>query len=359
MTKKKKSGYDKKTPIDLTERYGQAFTEVITMIREARRKAFRAVNATLVDLYWQVGEYLSLKVSDAGWGRAIVSQLADHIRKTELDSKGFSAQNLWRMKQFYEAYAGDKKLSALLRELPWTHNMLILSKSKSDEEREFYLKLAIREYYSSRELERQIDSGSFERNVLNPPKVSAALAQLHPTAKQVFKDTYLLDFLYLPESHAEIDLQKGLITNLKKFLLELGRDFSFIGEQFQIQVGNKDFYIDLLFFHRSLSCLVAFELKIDDFKPEYLGKLSFYLEALDRDVRKEHEKPSVGILLCKSKDDEVVEYALSRTLSPALVSEYQTRLPDKQILRQKLHEFYEIQHKQLQDQDFELEVKNE
>ena len=139
----------------------------------------------------------------------------------------------------------------------------------------------------------------------------------------------------------------------------MGRDFSFIGEQFQIQVGNKDFYIDLLFFHRSLSCLVAFELKIDDFKPEYLDKLSFYLEALDRDVRKEHEKPSVGILLCKSKDDEVVEYALSRTLSPALVSEYQTRLPDKQILRQKLHEFYEIQHKQLQDQDFELEVKNE
>jgi hypothetical protein len=172
--------------------------------------------------------------------------------------------------------------------------------------------------------------------------VSAALTQLHPTANQVFKDTYLFDFLSLPESHAESDLQKGLVANLKNFLLELGRDFSFIGEEFQIQVGNKDFYVDLLFFHRDLSCLVAFELKINDFKPEYLGKMAFYLEALDRDVRKEHEKPSVGVLLCKSKDDEVVEYALSRTLSPALVSEYQTRLPDKNMLRQKLHEFYEL-----------------
>lgn len=281
-------------------------------------------------------------MNDAGWGQAVVRQLAHHIQKIEPNSKGFSAQNLWRMKQFYETYAGDEKLSALLRELPWTHNMLILSKSISDEEREFYLNLTIREHYSSRELERQIDSRLFERTILNPPKVSAALTQLHPTANQVFKDTYLFEFLSLPEPHAESDLQKGLVANLKNFLLELGRDFSFIGEEFQIQVGNKDFYVDLLFFHRSLSCLVAFELKINDFKPEYLGKLAFYLEALDRDVRKEHEKPSVGVLLCKSKDDEVVEYALSRTLSPALVSEYQTRLPDKNMLRQKLHEFYEL-----------------
>ena len=344
MPKKKKAlDRGKTNSIVTTEKHSHEFVQIIAMIREARQKAFHAVNTALIDLYWQIGGYLSNKVKEDGWGQAVVRNLAVYVQKTEADSRGFSAQNLWRMKQFYETYAGDEKLSALLRELPWTHNLLILSKGESNEEREFYLRLAIRERYSSRELERQIDGAFFERSVVSPPKVSAVLTQIHPAADQVFKDTYLLDFLNLPESHAESDLQKGLVSNLKEFVLELGRDFSFIGEEFQVQVGNKDFYIDLLFFHRGLSCLVAFELKIDDFKPEYLGKLSFYLEALDRDVRKEHEKPSVGILLCKSKDDEVVEYALSRTLSPALVSEYQTRLPDKQMLCQKLHEFYALQ----------------
>lgn len=147
----------------------------------------------------------------------------------------------------------------------------------------------------------------------------------------------------MPESHSESDLQKGLVADLKRFLLELGRDFCFVGEAFQLQVGGKDFFLDLLFFHRGLSCLVAFELKIDDFKPEYVGKLAFYLEALDRDVRKPNERPSVGVLLCKSKNNEVVEYALSRTLSPALVAEYQTRLPDKELLQRKLAEFYELE----------------
>lgn len=315
------------------------------MIREARQKAFHAANTTLIDLYWQVGEYISRKVQSAAWGEGVIDQLARYIAQEHPDIKGFTRRNLYRMKQLYETYRNQAIVSSLVTQLLWTHNLLILSKSKSAEEREFYLHLAIREGYSSRELERQIDSGLFERTILNPPKVSAALTQIHPTANQVFKDTYLVDFLNLPESHAESDLQKGLVANLKKFILELGRDFSFIGEEYQLQVGRKDFYIDLLFFHRGLQCLVAFELKIDDFKPEYLGKLSFYLEALDRDVRKEHEKPSVGVLLCKTKDDEVVEYALSRTLSPALVSEYETCLPDKQMLRQKLHEFYELAYR--------------
>jgi predicted nuclease of restriction endonuclease-like (RecB) superfamily len=221
--------------------------------------------------------------------------------------------------------------------------MLILGKCRSAEEREFYLQLSLKEKYASRELERQIDSALFERTILTPPKVSAVLRQLYPLATQVFRDTYLFDFLNLPEGHSESDLQKGLVSNLKKFLLELGRDFCFIGERFQLQVGGKDFYLDLLFYHRGLECLVDFELKIDDFKPEYLGKMEFYLEALDRDIKKPNEKPSVGVLLCKSKDEEIVEYALSRTLSPTLIAEYETALPDKQLLQQKLHEFYELQ----------------
>ena len=172
--------------------------------------------------------------------------------------------------------------------------------------------------------------------------MSPVLTQLYPDATSVFRDNYLLDFLDLPEGHSEDDLQRGLVANLRRFLLELGGDFTFVGERFRLQVGGKDFWVDLLFFHRGLNCLVAFELKVEEFEPSHLGQLQFYLEALDRDVRKPHENPALGVLLCATKDREVVEYALSRTLSPALVAEYQTRLPDKKLLQAKLHEFYTL-----------------
>ena len=246
------------------------------------------------------------------------------------------------MRQFFDTYRRETKVAALLRQLPWTHNLLILSKCKRTEEREFYLRLAVREKWGSRELERQLNGALFERAVLAPPKVSPLVTQLHPAAGSVFKDTYLLDFLDLPEGHSEGDLQHGLVGNLKKFLIELGRDFAFVGEQYVLQVGGRDFRLDLLFFHRELQCLVAFDLKIEEFQPEHLGKLEFYLEALDRDVRKAHERPSIGVLLCATKDSEVVEYALSRSASPALIAEYQTRLPDKKLLQRKLHEFYQL-----------------
>ena len=246
----------------------------------------------------------------------------------------------WAMKQFFETYHAEPKLSALLRELPWTHNLMILGKSKRSEEREFYLRLAVQERWASRELERQINGALFERMILSPPKVSALLTQIHPAAQTLFKDLYLLDFLNLPDGHSEADLQRGLVGNLRKFLIELGGDFAFVGERFRVQVGGRDFELDLLFFHRGLNCLVAIELKIEEFQPEHLGKLEFYLEALDRDVRKPHERPSIGLLLCATKDSEVVEYALSRAVSPALIAEYQTRLPDKKLLAAKLHEFY-------------------
>jgi len=217
---------------------------------------------------------------------------------------------------------------------------MILTRCKRPEEREFYLRLCIRERWGKRELERQLSGSLFERTILSPPKVSPLVTQLHPEALALFKDTYLLDFLDLPDGHSEADLQRGLVGNLRKFLQELGTDFTFVGERFRVQVGGRDFELDLLFFHRGLNCLVAIELKIDEFQPEHLGKLNFYLEALDRDVRKPHERPSIGLLLCATKDSEVVEYALSRSLSPALIAEYQTQLPDKKLLQAKLHEFY-------------------
>lgn len=229
-----------------------------------------------------------------------------------------------------------------MRQISWTHNLLILSKCKHAEEREFYLRLCEREGWTKRELERQIKASLFERAVMNPPQVAASLRQIHPLAETVFRDAYVLEFLGLAQPHSEADLHTALLGNLGRFLTELGRDFCFIGSEYLVQVGGRDFALDLLFFHRGLNCLVAIELKIDEFQPEYLGKLEFYLEALDRDVKKPHERPSIGVLLCATKDSEVVEYALSRALSPALVSEYQTILPDKQLWQTKLHEFYQL-----------------
>ena len=222
-------------------------------------------------------------------------------------------------------------------------NLIILTQSKRPEEREFYLRMAVQQRWAKRELERQFSLGAFERMVLSPAKVSPALTQRHgAVAAGVFKDSYSVEFLNLPSYHSEADLHRGLLVQLRSFLIELGRDFCFVGSEFPLQVGGRDFALDLLFFHRGLNCLVAVELKVDHFEPEHLGKLNFYLEALDRDVRKPHENPAIGVLLCASKDSEVVEYALSRSLSPALVAQYQTQLPDKQLLAAKLHEFYAL-----------------
>lgn len=318
------------------------FREVVGMIQAARGRALQAVNTELVELYWQVGGFISGKIETAAWGEGVVEELARFIARRHPDIKGFTRRSLFRMRQFFDTYRRETKVAPLVRQLPWTHNLLILSKCKRAEEREFYLRLAVREKWAKRELERQLNGALFERAVLAPPKVSPLVTQLHPAAGSLFKDTYLLDFLDLPEGHSEGDLQRGLVANLKRFLIELGRDFAFVGEQYVVQVGGRDFRVDLLFFHRELQCLVAFELKIEEFQPEHLGKLEFYLEALDRDVRKPHERPSIGVLLCATKDNEVVEYALSRTASPALIAEYQTQLPERALLLRKLHEFYEL-----------------
>ncbi len=319
-----------------------SFSEVVGLIQRARARAFQTVNAGLVRLYWQVGEYISRKLRSAEWGDGVVDQLAEHLARTQPVLRGFTRRNLFRMRQFYDAYRSRKIVSALLTQLPWTVHLLILGHCKRAEERQFYLRASLRERWSSRELERQLRAALFERTVLSPPKASRRVPTTHPDAGAVFKDAYVVEFLGLGRDHSEAALHRALADRLKDFLIELGRDFCFVGSEFPVQVGRRDFALDLLFFHRGLNCLVAVELKVGRFEPEYLGKLEFYLEALDRDVRKPHERPSIGVLLCASKDDEVVEYALRRSLSPALIAEYRIHLPDRKLLRDKLHEFYAL-----------------
>ncbi|MNL05534.1 Endonuclease NucS [compost metagenome] len=319
----------------------KSFSEITSLIKQTRINTLKIVNVELINLYWNIGQYIYTKIEEASWGQSVVKELAKHIQHTEPELKGFSDKNLWRMKQFYEAYKDFPKLSPLVREISWTNNLQILSRTKTVEEKEFYLKTCKQESYSKRELDRQISASLFERTMIGNSKLSPVLRDIDSDIINTFKDNYIFEFLNLPESHNESDLQKGLVNQMKNFILELGKDFLFIDEEYKLQVGNSDFYIDLLFYHRGLQCLVAFELKTDKFKPEHLGQLNFYLEALDRDVKKQNENPSIGILLCKDKDNEVVEYALSRSLSPTLVSEYKTQLPDKKLLEKKLHEIFE------------------
>ncbi len=320
----------------------QDFNEVLRLIELARTRAVTAVNTALIDLYWSIGEHISQRVASNGWGQGTVEELAAYIQRREPGERGFSAHNLWRMMQFFETYRDEPKLSPLARELSWSHNLAIMSRCKRPEEREFYLCLASSERWSFRDLQRQLAGALFERTVLTPAKLSTLLAELQPEAPSVFKDSYIVEFLDLPAGHSEADLQRALVEKLKDFLIELGHDFCFVRSQYPLQVGGRDFALDLLFFHRGLNALVAIDLKIEEFQPEHLGKLEFYLEALDRDVKKPHERPSIGVLLCATKNKEVVEYALNRSMSPTLVAEYQTCLPDKKLLQAKLHEFYQL-----------------
>ncbi|MDP1727212.1 MAG: PDDEXK nuclease domain-containing protein [Bacteroidota bacterium] len=351
----------------------QQFAEIIAIIKQARSNAYKAVNTELINHYWNIGSYIHIKLANAQWGEKTVEELASFIEKKHPELKGYNRRGLYRMKQFYETYAssaivsplvtqlqmtekqGDEIVSpvvtqleisdikkSILTQISWSHHLIIISKAKLAEEREFYIRLCIKERYGKRELERQINSGVFERVISGNLKLSTVLREIYPNIEDTFKDTYVFEFVNLPDPHYESDLQKGLIKQMKNFILELGKDFLFVGEEYRLQVGNKDFFSDLVFYHRGLQCLVAFELKTTEFEPEHLGKLNFYLEALDRDVKKPHENPSIGVLLCKNKNEEVVEYAMSRNLSPTLISQYTIALPDKKLLQAKLHELYEL-----------------
>lgn len=313
---------------------------LIKIIDESRQNALKKVNEELINMYWKVGEFLSREAEQAAFGDAYIDGIASEIQEAFPGIKGFNRRGLYRMKQFYETYKDNEIVTPLVTQISWTNHLLIMSGCKSDEEREFYIRLCIKENYSKRQLERQLDSGYYERYMLS--KDVLLPESVKKLGENPFLDSYVMEFLDLPNEYHENDLRKALIRNMKDFILELGKDFTFIDEEYKVQVGGDDFRIDLLFYHRGLQCLVAMELKIGKFKPEYISKMDFYLEALDRQVKKENENPSVGLLLCASKNDEVVEYAMSRTMSPMLVSQYQLQLPDKTILEKKLQQLVNI-----------------
>ena len=367
------------------------FENIVQLIHDARNRAFSKVNEELIFLYFNVGQVVSAKVAGGIWGEGTIDELANHIAEKLPGIGGFNRRGLYRMKQFYETYSVDSGcyqlwlnvqttgqnpivsptaaqlktsknkvneflsslptqlqdtdsqhsvfVSTVLTQIQWSSHLHILSKTKKPEEKLFYLLLAKNEKLSVRELERQLNSAVFERTLLSRQKVSSLMTQL---PQNFFKDPYIFEFLDLPTGHSETDLEKALVVNLQKFILEIGKGFTYMGKQFRLQVGKKDYHTDLLFYHRDLQCLVMFELKIEEFEPEFLGKLNFYLEALDRDVKRPHENPSIGILLCKGKDTEVVEYAMARNISPALVADYETKLIDKKVLVHKLNQLIEL-----------------
>lgn len=315
------------------------------MIETRRNNAYKKVNEELIALYWDFGKYISEKVNDSNWGDKIVDKLEDFMKREYPTMKGFNKRGIYRMKQFYETYKDFPIVSPLVTQISWTNNLLILSGTNSIEEKEFYIKMCIKNNYSKRELDRQISSGYFHRYMLSDGKANQSLSKTigeedYPNTKLL--DTYSLEFLDLPNNYSEKDFKKAIISNMKDFILEIGKDFSFVGEEYRVQVGNEDFYIDLLFYNRTLCCLVAFELKIGKFKPEYISKMDFYLEALDKQEKKENENPSVGVILCASKDEQVVEYAMSRSMSPTMVSQYTLKLIDKKLLEEKLKEINDI-----------------
>ena len=313
---------------------------LIHIIEESRQNALKKVNEELIKMYWKVGEFLSKETEHASYGDAYIDEISREIQETFPGIKGFNRRGLYRMKKFYETYTDNDIVTPLVTQISWTNHLLIMSGCKTDEEREFYIRLCIKENYSKRQLERQLDSGYYERYMLS--KETLLPESVKKLGENPFLDSYVMEFLDLPNEFHENDLRKALIRNMKDFILELGKDFTFIDEEYKVQVGGDDFRIDLLFYHRGLQCLVAIELKIGKFKPEYISKLDFYLEALDRQVKKENENPSVGLLLCAAKNDEVVEYAMSRTMSPMLVSQYQLQLPDKAVLEKKLQQLVNI-----------------
>lgn len=322
--------------------YNEQFQKVVNIIESAKERAYRKVNEELITMYRDIGEYISKQSKNSSYGDAFVQKLANFFSENYPELKGFNRRGLYRMKQFYELYQGEEKVSPLVTQLSWSNHLKIMSACKTMDERIFYMNMCIKERLSKRELERQIDSGYYERYMLSQNPQSLALETAKKATGNIFLDNYVLDFLDVPDPMSEHDLQKSIIRNLKDFILEIGKDFTFVGEEYRVQVGNHDFFIDLLFYHRGLSCLVAFELKIGEFKPEYVGQINLYLEALDREVKKENENPSVGIILCASKDDEVVEFALSRSLSPTMVAEYNLKLIDKKLLQKKLKEYIEL-----------------
>lgn len=363
----------------------QQFDEVINIILQHQSRALRAVNEETLLMAWNVGGYVSHKLKSEEWGSKVVTQLSEYIRTKQPKLKGYSRSSIYNMVLFYEEYSSERFLSTasqylskefvqpktaqinnpslsqtnqgttvfpmqivqprigqfpkLLTLTTLTNHIEILCRCKSSEERLFYILYAHKEHLVKRELQRSITNQTYTTLLGDKKKMSKGLLQTYPNAPIVFKDTLFVDFLGLPQKHSETKLKKGLIEHMKQFILELGKDFIFMDQEYNLNVGASTFKADLLFFHRGLQALVAVELKKTKFHPRDLGQLEFYLEALDRDVKRSNENPSIGILLCPDVDKMVVEYAMSRSMSPTLITEYKRILIPQERMQEKLNEY--------------------
>lgn len=304
--------------------YPYLLTEIKERIRSAQYEALKTVNKELVGLYWDIGRMILERQDVEGWGKAVVERLSTDLRQEFPGVKGFSVQNLWYMRQFYAEYHGNKKLQPLVGEIAWAHNLVIMSKCKEALEREFYIRMTRKFGWSKSVLLHQIDNQSYEKSLLGQTNFDQALTpELRVQAKLAVTDEYIFDFLELDEEHSERELERALIARVEDFLRAMGGMFAFMGSQYRLEVDGKEFFIDLLLFHRHLRCLVAIELKVGEFLPEFVGKMQFYLTALDRQVRQKDENPSIGIILCKEKNRTVVEYALHDAKKPIGVATYE------------------------------------
>jgi predicted nuclease of restriction endonuclease-like (RecB) superfamily len=304
--------------------YAQLLAEVKERVRSAQYAALKAVNTELVGLYWDLGRMIVERQAGQTWGKAIVQKLATDLQKEFPGVGGFSASNLWRMRAFFELYRGLEKLAPLVREIGWSHNIAIMERCSDPFEREFYLRMTRKFGWSKNVLIHQIDNQSYEKSLSGQTNFDQTLTpELRVQAKLAVQDEYTFDFLELAEEHGERELERALITRVEDFLRAMGGRFAFMGSQYRLEVDGREFFLDLLLFHRRLRALVAIELKIGDFQPEFVGKMQFYLTALDRQVRQEDENPSIGIILCKEKSRTIVEYALHDATKPIGVATYQ------------------------------------
>ncbi len=327
--------------------YTDFLMEVKTQIRQRQLQALRAVNSELLALYWWLGQNISQKQNALGWGKGVVENLARDLQAEFPGRNGFSAPNLWFMRQFYSEYRDKPKLQPLVREISWSKNLLVMARCKDDLEREFYLRATARFGWSKSVLQHQLDNHSYRQYLLGQTNFDALVPDsIKAQAMLAVKDHYTFDFVGLAEQHSERELEQALVRNLRGFLIEMGGAFTFVGNQYRLEVDGKDYFIDLLLFHRRLRCLVAIELKMGDFKPEHKGQIEFYLDTLDQQHRLEGENPPIGIVICRSKTKTMVEYALrtashalgiaTYTVTPQLPASYQADLPSPEQIAARL-----------------------
>lgn len=330
MTASKKTSLFARSRSGLPVGYGTFLGEIKERIRSAQYEALKAVNKEQIALYWDIGRMIAERQKVKTWGKAVVQCLAADLQREFPGTAGFSASNLWRMKGFYETYADSAKLAPLVREIAWSHNLIILEKCQDHLEREFYIRMTRKFGWSKNVLALQIENQSFEKTLRGQTNFDKTLpAKYKDQAKLAIRDEYTFDFLELGEEHAEREMERAILARVERFLREMGGRFAFLGSQYRLEIEDKEYFIDLLLYHRGLRCLFAVELKVGEFQPEFIGKMQFYLAALDDQVRMKDEKPAIGMIICRTKERAIVEYALRESNKPIGVASYQIvkRLP--------------------------------